>query len=312
MIKFKSVTRKYDDLIAVDSVSFQIGNGEIVGLLGHNGAGKTTIMKMLTGFIEPTSGDIEVDGVNVEADRLAAQRKIGYLPENSPIYPDMLVAQYLEYVCELRDIAGAQRTERIKEVVKQTALAEKITQPINTLSKGYKQRVGVAQAIIHKPEILILDEPTNGLDPEQIHEMRSLVTNLAKSATVILSTHILQEVQAICSRVLIMSHGKLAKDSRLQDLQESNRVILSVAGAESDIKSALNNLSEITGMEFIGNGGPAKRFAIQLGNNSEEQLPIIAEKVIKSGLKLYGLEPEARNLETVFREISSQGGRDVK
>jgi len=313
LIRLENVTRCYGEFTAVDSVSFQIERGEIVGLLGHNGAGKTTVMKMLTGFLEPSAGLVSVDGLDIEKHRLEAQAKIGYLPENSPLYPDMSVIQYLEYVCELRSIAPEERRARIQKVIEQTALADKALSSIFTLSKGYKQRVGVAQAIIHQPEILILDEPTNGLDPSQIHEMRSLVKELAKEATVILSTHILQEVQAVCDRVIILVQGKLARDARLNELQSSNRMLLSIKGPEQDVRSKLRSVQGVSEISFLGNGGPASQFAVELSESVDSCAPKLAKTIVDAGWELYGLEPEQRTLETIFREINSEvGGRHAK
>jgi ABC-2 type transport system ATP-binding protein len=220
----------------------------------------------------------------------------------------MSVIQYLEYVASLRAIPEELQKERIIEAVEKTALGAKANSLISTLSKGYKQRVGVAQAILHRPEILILDEPTNGLDPSQIQEMRSLVTTLSEGATVILSTHILQEVQATCDRVLIMLHGKLARDARLDELQSSNRLVLSVSGSEEDVVKNLVDLSGVSDVQFLGNGGPANQFAVATGDSTEELAPRLAKKVIESGWELYSLAPEQRNLETVFREINSGAG----
>ena len=228
MIEVEHLTRTYGSFKAVDDVSFQIKHGEVVGLLGHNGAGKTTIMKMLTGFLEPSDGKISIDNYNIDQDRLAIQHKIGYLPENSPTYPEMSVIDYLVYTAGLRGVAEESIMGSVKDAIMRTDLLEKADKPISTLSRGYRQRVGVAQAILHKPQILILDEPTNGLDPSQILDMRALIKRFSEHATVILSTHILQEVQAVCDRVLILRNGKLALDSRLEDLKNSSRLLVTV------------------------------------------------------------------------------------
>ena len=224
MIEADHLTRRYGDFIAVEDVSFRIEPGEIVGLLGHNGAGKTTIMKMLTGALEPSSGAVRVNGKALERSPQAVQRQLGYLPETVPLYPELAVVDYLAYVAQLRqvdDLAGA-----VARAVVATGLGDKALDPIATLSRGYKQRVGVAQAILHRPLFLILDEPTNGLDPGQTQHMRELVRNLAESATVILSTHIMQEVGAVCDRVLMLRDGRLALDERLDDLQATSRLNL--------------------------------------------------------------------------------------
>ncbi len=303
MIEVQNLKRFYGNVLAVDDVSFTISKREIVGLLGHNGAGKTTIMKMLTAFLEPSEGEIVIDGLNLKQDRLKAQSKIGYLPENAPLYPEMTVLQYLDYVCNLRGISSAERPARISDVVQRTALNEKAHALISTLSKGYKQRVGVAQAIIHQPEILILDEPTNGLDPAQIQEMRGLIKDLSKDATVILSTHILQEVQAVCDRVLIMSQGKLARDAKLADLQSSKRWLVQVSTDENSFKSAVNRLEGIGPIEFLGNGGAGQRFAVQLG---EQGVPALAKTIVGNGWDLYSLAPEQVNLETIFSAVNGK------
>lgn len=188
MIEVKGLSRQYGNLTAVDDVSFDIAAGEVVGLLGHNGAGKTTVMKMLTGFLEPSSGSIQIDGVDLATQRRAVQARIGYLPENCPLYPEMAVVDYLEHQATLRGLVGAQRDHAVRSAIERTGLTGKATDAIATLSRGYRQRVGVAQAILHQPAILVLDEPTNGLDPSQIQHMRSLIRELAQHATVLLST----------------------------------------------------------------------------------------------------------------------------
>ena len=218
MIAAKNLTRTYGTFTAVDRVSFTIDEGEIVGLLGHNGAGKTTIMKMLTGFLEPDSGSVSIYGHDIQEERSVAQSYIGYLPENCPLYPDMTVAAFLDYAAELKGLSEFEKPAAICEAIDATELGEKVMSPISSLSRGYRQRVGVAQAILHNPKIVILDEPTNGLDPSQIKHMRALIERLAKNATVILSTHILQEVAAVCGRVIIVNRGKLALDSALAGL----------------------------------------------------------------------------------------------
>ena len=213
MIEVRELSRSYGGLQAVSGVSFDIDHGEIVGLLGHNGAGKTTIMKMLTGYLEPSSGSIRIDGLDLAEQRRAVQRRVGYLPENCPLYPEQTVLDALEYQAVLHGIPNSERPAAIRQAVGRTALQAKAGALVATLSRGYRQRLGVAQAILHGPKILILDEPTNGLDPTQIQHMRGLIQELARDATVIVSTHVLQEVEAVCSRVLIMSGGRLALDS---------------------------------------------------------------------------------------------------
>ncbi|MEN8213692.1 MAG: ABC transporter ATP-binding protein [Pseudomonadota bacterium] len=217
MLKVSSLSRSYAGFHAVDDVSFEVGMGEVVGLLGHNGAGKSTMMKMLSGCLEPSAGCIMIDGMEIGKQRHAVQKLIGYLPENCPLYDGMRVVDYLEWMADLKGVARQQVPEQIAAAIAATDLREQALQRISTLSRGMRQRVGVAQAILNRPQVLILDEPTNGLDPGQIQLMRLLIRQAAKTSTVILSTHILQEVEAVCDRVLIMRSGKLAVDAPLDE-----------------------------------------------------------------------------------------------
>lgn len=306
MIKTEALTRTYGDFTAVDQVSFTIGRGEIVGLLGHNGAGKTTIMKMLTGYLEPTGGRIEIDGMDIRTDRAAIQRKIGYLPENCPVYPEMTVIDYLDYAASLHGIPESERPRRVREAIAKTALEEKAMQSISTLSRGYRQRTGVAQALLHNPDILILDEPTNGLDPAQIQHMRELICSLAKQATVIISTHILQEVQAICDRVIIIRSGRVALDARMEELRSGSRLLVAVDTAPDKTQSILKSLHGVESVASLGNDGRQYRYALQLSQQAaDEAAPTVSKALIDKGCKLYALQRERRDLETVFGEISS-------
>ena len=295
MIEADRLTRRYGDFTAVDDVSFRIEPGEIVGLLGHNGAGKTTIMKMLTGALEPSSGVVRVDGTTLESAPGAVQRQLGYLPESVPLYPELAVVDYLAYVAQLRQLGDAQAA--VARAIEATDLGDKAMDTIATLSRGYKQRVGVAQAILHEPLFLILDEPTNGLDPGQTQHMRQLVRNLAASATVILSTHIMQEVGAVCGRVLILRDGRLALDERLDDLQSTSRLAL-----RTDPGAAIGEL---------GDGPPANlgdgRWLVDVKGDLAAAAERIARRLVEQNIPIYELSPEQRDLETVFREVSEGG-----
>jgi ABC-2 type transport system ATP-binding protein len=301
MIRVDALTRRYGDFNAVDQVSFTIGQGEIVGLLGHNGAGKTTIMKMLTGHLEPTAGHIEVDHQSILDDRQAAQRQIGYLPESDPLYPDMSVMDYLAYAAELHGIAPDVRDEKIRTAIHKTALQDKATQLISTLSRGYRQRVGVAQAILHNPRLLILDEPTNGLDPTQVQQMRELIRALAQQATVILSTHILQEVQVICDRVIIIRDGRKALDSSMAELRAGGRLLVE---AGEDISGLMPQTPGVQSVRSLGE----RRYALELDDQQDIQqiASQVAQDIVGAGIKLYALQHERRDLETVFNEISAR------
>ena len=303
MIEVDGLTRAYGPLRAVDEVSFRIGRGEVVGLLGHNGAGKTTIMKMLTGFLEPSAGRIRIDGIDIDARRRAVQGRIGYLPENCPLYPEMTVIDYLEYQAALHGVPPERRVEAIRAAIRRTELGPKATAEIATLSRGYRQRVGVAQAILHDPAILILDEPTNGLDPSQIQHMRSLIRELSEHATLILSTHILQEVEAVCDRVLIMRAGRLALDARLDALAASSRLLLTIDRAPSDAGELLDRLGGVTGWRHQSTDDGRYRYALDTADPMAAA-PDVARGVTDAGWPLYGLAPESRDLEALFGEIN--------
>ena len=300
MIKVNSLFRNYGDFKAVDDVSFEINKGEVVGLLGHNGAGKTTIMKMMTGYLEPTSGSIEVDQLQIDTDTRAIQARIGYLPENCPVWPEMTVIDYLKYQAHLHGVEDVRIQSAVVDAVRRTSLKEKATSSIQTLSRGYRQRVGVAQAILHSPDIIILDEPTNGLDPTQILQMRELIRELAKTATVILSTHILQEVQAVCERVLIMRDGKLVVDSSIADLQSGRQLRLSIdSGEASDYLACVAGVSKV---EKLESADGKSSYLLDCG---ETVAPEVVAAIASAGDKLYSLSPEVRNLETVFAEVNT-------
>jgi ABC-2 type transport system ATP-binding protein len=316
VIVARDLVRKYGDLTAVDGVSFEIGQHEIVGLLGHNGAGKTTIMKMVTGYLEPTAGTVLVDGLDVEANRAAAQARLGYLPENCPLYPEMTVVEYLDYAAELRGVPVAERPPAIRRAIDATELLDRAEQTIGTLSRGYQRRVGVAQAILHEPKVLILDEPTNGLDPSQIRHMRDLIRRLAENATVILSTHILQEVQAVCDRAIIIQRGRVALDSTLAELGAAGRLLVVTDGPPDETEKLLKAIKTVHGVERLEGGGPNPAYALKLnGHDPDEVAPAVASAIQKKGFRLFALHPEQRDIETVFAQIAggspAEGGADV-
>lgn len=308
MIRVEALTRTYGELTAVDQVSFEIGAGEIVGLLGHNGAGKTTIMKMLTGYLEPTAGCIEIDGLDISSEREAVQQRIGYLPENDPLYYEMTVIDYLDYAATLHGISGAERPRRIREAMVQTELSSKAADTIGTLSRGFCQRVGVAQAILHRPRVLILDEPTNGLDPTQVQHMRDLIRLLAEHATIILSTHILQEVQAICTRAIIIHDGRKVLDSTMDELLAGKRLQVAVDATPEHAIAPLSAVNGILSVEPLTQRGTGYRYVLNLGDEDDpaEAAHRVASMIASQGWKLYALQPERRDLEQIFHEISTQ------
>ncbi|HEX5677376.1 MAG TPA: ABC transporter ATP-binding protein [Alcanivorax sp.] len=302
MIRLDSLTRRYGDFVAVENLSCTIESGEIIGLLGRNGAGKTTTMKMLTGALEPDSGSIQVDGLDMRNHRRAIQRRIGYLPENCPVYPEMTVVEYLHHRATMLEVSQQDRLGAIRRTVEQAELQNKLLTPIGTLSRGFRQRVGVAQAILHDPDIVILDEPTNGLDPKQIHQMRDLIRELSRHATVIVSTHILQEVEAVCRRVLMLRNGALALDSPLDELSDKGRLRVDTDIEPGRAQALLENIDGVVTVTGLGGGA----LEVRLSAPADQVAPQVARAVLDAGHRLYRLEPRTFGLETLFRESNDE------
>ncbi len=309
MIKIKNLTKKYGELKAVDDVSFDVPTGQILGFLGPNGAGKTTTVRVITCYMLPTSGYVEVDGLNVFEHSLKIRRKIGYLPENAPLYSEMSVLDYLRFVMGIRGIAKDIWGQRTKEIVEICGLGSVMHRNIGELSKGFRQRVGLAQAMVHDPEILILDEPTSGLDPNQIAEIRGLVRELGKEKTVILCTHILPEVEATCGRVLIINQGRIVADGSPAQLQSSFQgkelIYLELKSAPADVKSKLAGLQNVEKVEQIGSDGdPVKKLTIECtqGSDLREQLFRMA---VENNWVLLEMRKEQASLEDVFRQLTT-------
>lgn len=306
MLDVKNLKRSYGDFVAVNAVNFSIAKGEIVGLLGHNGAGKTTMMKMLSGYLEPSAGSIVFNGMELSSNLKQLQQKIGYLPENLPVYSEMYVADYLDYSAELKGLNTQQKKAEVKRVIRATDIAEKLLSPIATLSRGFKQRVGVAQALLGEPQLLILDEPTNGLDPTQTQHMRELIRDLARNATVILSTHIMQEVDALCDRVLLMRSGQLVVDAKLADLRSSHFIMLTTSGKQELVKKELLSVQGVTSVEPINTQDLQWRIKIDEQTQPNLLSARIAKHLINTGIDIYQLKTETRDLETLFRNVSEQ------
>jgi ABC-2 type transport system ATP-binding protein len=302
MISINNLTRRYGETVAVDDVTTEIRRGEIVGLLGHNGAGKTTVMKIMTGFLDATSGTVTVDGLDVDADRNAVQQKIGYLPENAPLYEEMLVQEYLEMMAELRGVPAGEIPKRVAEAIVATGLKDRVAWPISSLSKGLRQRVGIAQAIVHKPAVLVLDEPTNGLDPMQIQAIRDLIRRLGKSTTIILSTHILQEIEAVCDRVLIMIQGHLAADAPLSELLDSQRIRLVLDASAGDVRRALSGIDGVSEVSKVGGDGPTATWIVRW-HGAAAPVPAVIAAAGQNGWTIRSVAPEQRTLEMVFKEL---------
>jgi ABC-2 type transport system ATP-binding protein len=316
MISIKRLTRRYGSLLAVDDFSVEIGRGEIVGLLGHNGAGKTTVMKILTGFLEASDGSVSVAGIDVETDRSGVQRQIGYLPENAPLYPEMLVQEYLAMIAELRGLAPEDVDAAVAEAAVAVGVEAHLVRPIGELSKGYRQRVGIAQAILHKPDVLVLDEPTNGLDPMQIQSIRALIRRLSESTTIILSTHILQEIEAVCDRVLIMIEGSLVADEPLADLVASDLVRLSLAigsTAESEVARQLEGVAGVRDVTARGADPRDRSLSVWAVRCDPGTLPVEAliDRAREAGFGIGAAAPESRTLESVFEELQSRRASEL-
>lgn len=306
MIDVQDLEKAYGSLQALKGVSLQVAEGEIVGLLGPNGAGKTTIIKTLTGFLQPDEGTVEVDGIDVLTDTQKAQARIGYLPENAPLYPELSVQAYLKLMADLRSIPAAEQRERISDAVHATSLVDRLTQPIGQLSKGYRQRVGLAQAILHRPRLLILDEPTVGLDPTQIVEIRTLIRRLSEHSTILFSTHILSEVEALCDRAIILMNGEVRADAKLDELAGSNDAILVLDQAVENVPSALQALNGVKTVEQIGgdNGHTTYRVA---GDKNIDLCPAIYQVASSSQWPLRELRSDRQTLESVFSQLATQG-----
>jgi ABC-2 type transport system ATP-binding protein len=308
-ISAKGLSKSYGEVVALDDVSFTVEKGEIIGLLGPNGAGKTTLMKILTGYLQADKGEASVAGLSVNEDALGVQARIGYLPENAPVYRDMSVQEYLLMIAELRQLDPNKLGGLISEAVEATGLRTYLPRPIGTLSKGYRQRVGLAQALLHKPELLILDEPTTGLDPTQIAEIRDLIRELSKRATILLSTHILPEVEMTCERVIMIANGRLRTDAKLSELQAGNVAVVSIG---SDAKGVKDVLLKVDGVQAVEKCDERKGFQTWRVTSKKDLLtPEIFEAIRGQDWRVSELRSDSRSLESVFRELT-QGGKGAR
>lgn len=306
MIKVSGLTKDYGARRAINNLNFDAQQGEIVGFLGPNGAGKTTTMRILTGYMPPTDGEAIVAGYNVVEESLEARRRIGYLPETAPLYTEMVVAEYLKYMGELRSVPNVE--DRVDEVLGMVGLGDRANGYIGNLSKGMRQRVGLAQALLHKPEVLILDEPTIGLDPGQVVEVRELIREIGKERTVLLSTHLLHEAQNICDRVLIINKGKIVAEDTTENLQArligAERVIVRVRGESDELADTIKSVKGVRDVETKEDGAVEFEFA-----SGKDLRPEVAKQIIKSGYDLLELRPLGMSLEEIFLELT---GSDSK
>ena len=301
-VTVSNLTKIYGEQKAIDNISFEVKPGEVLGFLGPNGAGKSTTMKILSGFIPQTEGKASLCGFDVEKDSLKARSKVGYLPENNPLYLDMYVKEFLEFAYKIHESGAKNQDKKIKEVIDLVGLNVEQHKKIGQLSKGYKQRVGLAQALIHNPEILILDEPTSGLDPNQLTDIRNLIKELGKEKTIIFSTHIMQEVQAVCDRVIIINKGKLVADDKPENLQNllSNEILIEVEFENSVNENELNKIQHVHSIEKISD----KNFILHGKDSMQLRKNIFAFAVSKNN-PLLTLKQENKSLEDIFQQLTN-------
>ena len=309
LINATNLKKSFDKFIAVDNVNLKVDRGEVVGFLGPNGAGKSTTMKMLTGFLEPDDGEIFINGINLKSNPLKAKEYIGYLPEGAPSYSDMVVSDFLSFIGKMRGLSNKILSNRLDEMADQINLKEMWNRPVETLSKGFKRRVGIAQALIHDPDILILDEPTDGLDPNQKHEMRNLIRKISKNKAIVISTHILEEVEAVCSRAIIIANGKLLANDTPQNLENKflNKHTLSIK-----ISDKINNVvskeikASLQYEEIKIQKSDASTYTILVSDNKKvPNLNTVLKHINKHKLNVIEANFQKVNLEKIFRTITT-------
>jgi ABC-2 type transport system ATP-binding protein len=311
MIEIDSLTKKYGHHTVVDNLSFKCEPGEVLGFLGPNGAGKSTTMKMITGFVAPSAGSVSVCGHDIESDALAAKRRLGYLPEGAPCYPEMTPRAFLNFVADLRELTGSKRSERLDDVIGKLHLEPVLNQTIETLSKGFKRRVGLAQAILHDPDVLILDEPTDGLDPNQKYEVRELIRSMAKDKLIVISTHVLEEVDAVCSRAIIIAKGKILADDSPQQLAAGSRYHNAVRIGLADgnnfdaVRAAVGRLSSVETTESDRDHHTITAIPARGKQPWRDVSDLVAEK----DWTVTSVQLEAGRLDEVFRQIT--GGAEA-
>ncbi|MFZ5492486.1 MAG: ABC transporter ATP-binding protein [Pseudomonadota bacterium] len=315
-VAVRHLTKDFGPLRAVDDLSFSVGSGEVVGFLGPNGAGKSTTMKMITGYLAPTAGEVEVCGMDLAREPLAVKAAIGYLPEGAPLYGDMTPRRFLDFVASVRGLESTARARRVESVVDRMALGGVMDQSIETLSKGFKRRVGLAQAILHDPPVLILDEPTDGLDPNQKHEVRELIRDIAADKVIIVSTHILEEVEAICSRAVIIAGGRLLADGRPAELasrsQFHNAVVLVISGGPADLPEQLAAVPGVARVEVLDEADGQRRLRL-LASRGQSLLEAVGDRLRSAGWQADELYVEQGRLDDVFRQLTLEvAGRETR
>ena len=314
MIEVKNITKKYGDFKALDNISFNIEEGEIVGLLGPNGAGKSTTMNIITGFIEQTEGDVIIDGINMLKRPKKAKRQIGYMPEGVPLYNELTPREFVKYMAELKKVEKSVRKQKIEQIIKETGLEEVQDKLIKNLSRGYKQRVSMAGALVGEPKILILDEPTVGLDPKQITEIRNLIKKLGENHTVILSSHILSEVSQICKKVIIINKGKLVAIDTPENLEEkvenANTIYVTVEDPENKVDTVKDQITGVQELKLMAqNEDNTKQYSIT-GEKGIDLRKTIFEVFAKEGITIFEMKKADTTLEDAFMKIIEEGGEE--
>jgi ABC-2 type transport system ATP-binding protein len=305
MISIDGLTKRFGPFTAVDNISFSVGSGEVLGFLGPNGAGKSTTMKMVTGYLPITAGSASVCGFDVVNQSLDARKKVGYLPEGAPLYGDMSGLAFLNFIAEIRGFSGSEKKQRVDQAIEKLQLQSVINKPIDTLSKGFKRRVGLAQAILHDPDVLILDEPTDGLDPNQKHQVRTLIKEMASDKAIVISTHLLEEVSAVCTRAVVIAQGRIVFDGSPEELSAKSPVhnavtIKLTADATDGIKSDLQGIAEVDRIETV-NGGNSLLVVPKDGAQIIEKVSLL---VRDKGIEVDELYVERGHLDQVFRELT--------
>lgn len=306
MLQGTELSKCFGNKVAVDDLSFSVGRGEVLGFLGPNGAGKSTTMKMVAGFLQPDRGSVAIDGIDLESDPIKAKSRLGYLPEGIPLYADMPVHSFLAFVGRIRGLRGRKLTESIARVVSDVCLREVLTASISTLSKGYKRRVGIAQALLHDPPALVLDEPTDGLDPKQKDQVRALIESIAPKKAIMLSTHILEEVEAMCTRVVLINRGKVVVDSTPAALcaKSSRHNLVQLRVSDVSVQHAENSLASIDGVERVEYNLEEQAFDI-VPNNGHSIIQQVTQVAVSSGWVIEKLTEEKGRLDDVFRQLTT-------
>ncbi len=302
MIRVRNISKSYGPIQALKGIDFEVGEGEIVGLLGPNGAGKSTTIKILTGYLHPDTGSVTIDGLDVITQTQAVQARIGYLPENTPLYPNLSVQSYLKLMADLRNLPVEQQHHLISEALYATGLVDYRARLIGQLSKGLRQRVGIAQAILHKPKLLILDEPTIGLDPTQVVEIRNLIKRLAQHSTILFSSHILSEVEAVCDRVIIIMNGKVRTDARLADLAATTNAVLVLQEPARDVPERLKAMGQVDAVEPFETADGYLAFRVR---SDRDITPVIYEVARQENWQVRELRREVLTLETIFNQLAT-------